>query len=72
MSARVELLLFTAGWGTNHFATLLIVYRLGKRGDIAGMSLGIAGLLLAARAATTASPALAFVVAVRWAAATAW
>jgi MFS family permease len=38
--------------------------RLGKRGDIAGMSLGIAGLLLAARAAATASPPLAFVVAV--------
>jgi MFS family permease len=27
MSRRVELLLFTAGWGANHFSTLLVVYR---------------------------------------------
>lgn len=26
-SLRVELLLFAAGWGANHFATLLVVYR---------------------------------------------
>ena len=27
MSRRIELLLFTAGWGANHFSTLLVVYR---------------------------------------------
>jgi predicted MFS family arabinose efflux permease len=58
MSRRVELLLFTAGWGANHFATLLIVYRrdLGLSPAALGILFGayalglVPGLTLAGRA----------------------
>lgn len=56
-SRRVELLLMTAGWGANHFATLLLVYRrdLGFSASELGLLFGayalglVPGLLLAGR-----------------------
>jgi MFS family permease len=58
MDRRVELLLFTAGWGANHFSTLLVVYRrdLGLSPSVLGIlfaayALGLVpGLVLAGRA----------------------
>src|ERR1051325_2407715 len=58
MSRRVELLLFSAGWGANHFSTLLVVYRrdLGLSPSSLGIlfaayALGLVpGLILAGRA----------------------
>jgi len=58
MNRRVELLLFTAGWGANHFSTLLVVYRkdLGLSPSALGIlfaayALGLVpGLVLAGRA----------------------
>jgi MFS family permease len=58
MSRRVELLLFTAGWGANHFATLLVVYRrdLGLSPAALGILFGayalglVPGLIFAGRA----------------------
>jgi hypothetical protein len=58
MDRRVELLLFTAGWGANHFSTLLVVYRrdLGLSPSALGIlfaayALGLVpGLVLAGRA----------------------
>jgi hypothetical protein len=58
MNRRVELLLFTAGWGANHFSTLLVVYRrdLGLSPSELGIlfaayALGLVpGLVLAGRA----------------------
>ncbi|HSO32339.1 MAG TPA: MFS transporter [Labilithrix sp.] len=57
MHRRVELLLLTAGWGANHFATLLLVYRrqLGFAPADLGLLFGayalglVPGLLLAGR-----------------------
>jgi MFS family permease len=54
---RVSFLLFTAGWGANHFATLLVVYRarLGLSAAEVGLLFGayalglVPGLLLAGR-----------------------
>jgi MFS family permease len=45
MNRRVEFLLFTAGWGANHFSTLLVVYRK----DL-GLSPPALGILFAAYA----------------------
>jgi len=58
MSRRVELLLFTAGWGANHFSTLLVVYRrdLGLSPAALGIVFGayalglVPGLIFAGRA----------------------
>jgi MFS family permease len=58
MNRRVELLLFAAGWGANHFATLLVVYRkdLALSPSALGILFGayalglVPGLLLAGRA----------------------
>ena len=58
MNRRIELLLFTAGWGANHFATLLVVYRrdLGLSPSALGILFGVyalglvPGLILAGRA----------------------
>jgi hypothetical protein len=58
MNRRVEWLLFTAGWGANHFSTLLIVYRrdLGLSPSALGILFGayalglVPGLVLAGRA----------------------
>jgi MFS family permease len=58
MRRRVELLLFTAGWGANHFSTLLVVYRrdLGLSPAALGILFGayalglVPGLILAGRA----------------------
>src|SRR5689334_12962552 len=58
MFRRVELLLLTAGWGANHFATLLVVYRkaLGFTPSSLGILFGayalglVPGLVLAGRA----------------------
>lgn len=55
---RVGFLLFTAGWGANHFATLLVVYRreLGLSPSALGLLFGayalglVPGLVLAGRA----------------------
>ena len=57
MNRRVELLLFTAAWGANHFATLLVVYRtrLGLSPSALGILFGayalglVPGLVLAGR-----------------------
>jgi MFS family permease len=57
-SARVEVLLFAAGWGANHFSTLLVVYRkeLALSPSELGLLFGIyalglvPGLVLAGRA----------------------
>jgi len=58
MRRRVELLLFSAGWGANHFSTLLIVYRrvLGFTASQLGLLFGayalglVPGLIFAGRA----------------------
>src|ERR1700722_2693824 len=58
MHRRVEFLLFSAGWGANHFATLLVVYRrdLGFSSSALGLLFGayavglVPGLVLAGRA----------------------
>jgi MFS family permease len=58
MHARVGFLLFTAGWGANHFASLLVVYRkeLGLSPSALGLLFGayalglVPGLVLAGRA----------------------
>lgn len=58
MHARVGFLLFTAGWGANHFASLLVVYRkeLGLSPSALGLLFGayalglVPGLILAGRA----------------------
>ena len=57
MHRRVGFLLFTAGWGANHFATLLVVYRreLGLAPSALGLLFGayacglVPGLILAGR-----------------------
>jgi MFS family permease len=58
MRARVELLLLSAGWGANHFSTLLLVYRraLGLSASELGLLFGayalglVPGLIFAGRA----------------------
>ena len=58
MHRRLAFLLFTAGWGANHFASLLIVYRreLGLSPSALGLLFGayalglVPGLVLAGRA----------------------
>jgi MFS family permease len=58
MNRRVEFLLFTAGWGANHFSTLLVLYRrdLGLSASALGILFGayalglVPGLVLAGRA----------------------
>src|SRR6185369_7480146 len=58
MHRRVGFLLFTAGWGANHFSTLLVVYRrdLGLGPAALGILFGVyalglvPGLILAGRA----------------------
>jgi MFS family permease len=58
MHRRVAFLLFSAGWGANHFATLLVVYRrdLGFSSSALGLLFGayavglVPGLVLAGRA----------------------
>jgi MFS family permease len=61
MNRRIEVLLFTAGWGANHFSTLLVVYRkdLGLSPVALGILFGayalglVPGLILAGRASDT-------------------
>jgi MFS family permease len=77
MHRRVAFLLFTAGWGANHFASLLIVYRreLGLAPSALGLLFGayalglVPGLILAGRASDARGrralvlPATAFAIA---------